>query len=179
MSEYQPQSGDYSIEKFDPKWKIRFEEAKELLQKTFATKALQIEHVGSTSVEGMSAKPVIDILVIIPNITDVAAEREQMQNLGYIYKENYIAGNSLFFCKDKDGVRVENIHVLPEGHPRIASFVDKRDYFRTHPDEVKRYEEVKRALAMQFPNDYRAYAKGKNDYLNRELVEKIAVWKRT
>ena len=177
MSEYTPKNSTYSLEGYSVEWKERFAEIRKTLERIFGSKALRIEHVGSTAIEGMSAKPVIDVLVVVPNIANVDAERVRMQNLGYMYKKNYIAENSLFFCKDVDGKRSENIHVFPEAHVRIASFIDKREYFRTHPDEVRRYEELKLSLAAQFPNDYRAYAKGKNDYLNRELEEKVHAWK--
>lgn len=174
MTEYKPSSGgDYTLEAYNLAWKERFEKIRVTVQKTFGAKALQVEHVGSTAIEGMSAKPLIDVLVVVPNILDIEAEREQMRKLGHMYKENYLTENSLFLCKEVDGVRIDNIHVFPTGHPRIASFIDKRDYFMAHPDEVKRYEEVKRTLAERFPDDYRSYSRGKGDYLNRELIDKI------
>lgn len=176
MSEYQPANNAYSIEKYDPAWKEKFETLRALLSRVFGSKALAIEHVGSTSIEGMKAKPVIDALVIVADVHDLTQERQEMETLGYSYKENYLAPNSLFLAKEADGKRVENIHIFPEGHERIANFIDKRDYLRTHPAEIRRYEEVKTDLAKKFPNDYRSYSKGKDEYLNHELVEKVRQW---
>jgi GrpB-like predicted nucleotidyltransferase (UPF0157 family) len=179
MTEYKPTNLDYKLEAYNPEWVGQYEKAKNILQVVFGYKMLQIEHVGSTSIVGMMAKPVIDILIIVSNVSDIKFEMEKMCNLGYMGKENYLAKDSYFFCKEVDGNRVENIHIFPIGHPRIASFIDKRDYLRSHPEEVAHYEDVKRVLAKEYPNDYRSYAKGKGDYLNSELVAKINIWKNT
>jgi GrpB-like predicted nucleotidyltransferase (UPF0157 family) len=177
MSEYKTANTEYSIEEYDPAWKEKFKVLRNLIASVFGSKATAIEHVGSTSIEGMKAKPVIDVLVIVSDAADLKGEREKMENLGYMYKENYLAPSSLFLCRDEDGKRLENIHIFPQGHPKIAEFIDKRDYLRTHPEEVRRYEHLKEQLAKQFPDDYLSYRKAKGEYLNQELAEKVKIWK--
>ena len=178
MNEYHTTNAEYALEDYDPHWKVKFEEMKVMLQGVFGAKALQIEHVGSTSVEGMKAKPVIDALVVVSDMGDISMEKKELEKLGYIYRNDYVAESSLFMCKEEGSRRLENIHIMPEGHERIATFIDKRDYLRAHPEEARRYEEVKHMLNEKFPEDYAAYKAGKEDYLNHELVEKMAAWRR-
>lgn len=178
MSGYKTGQKEYSIEDYDPKWLNKFDSLKTFLQRVFGAKALQIEHVGSTSIVGMRAKPIIDVLLIVPDMKDLRSEKSRMEALGYTSRQNYIADNSLFFCKEVLGKRLALVHVLPFGHPRIASLLDKRDYLRTQPDEARKYQTIKMILAKQFPKDYLSYKKGKSHYLNEELEEKIKKWKR-
>jgi GrpB-like predicted nucleotidyltransferase (UPF0157 family) len=177
MSEYQSGNKKYLIADYDPKWIEKFLALKYSLQHVFGTKALQIEHVGSTSIIGMKAKPIIDVLVIVRDLNDLQLEKSKMSALRYTAKENYIAPDSLFFCKEVNGKRLALIHVFPVGHPRIAEFIDKRDYLRAYPEEARRYERIKIDLARRFPTDYMAYKKEKSRYLNTDLTKRIVKWK--
>lgn len=178
MNQNHPRNADYALETYDPAWTERFAAMKAMLQDVFGAKALEIEHVGSTSIEGMRAKPVVDALVIVPDVVDLKAEREALEKFGYIYTDDVTAEDTLLLCKQAGGMRLENIHIYPRGHERISWFIDKRDYLRAHPEEARHYEEVKRLLNEKFPDDYVAYEAGKKDYLNHELVEKMAAWKK-
>lgn len=174
---YAPQNRDYSVEEYSTEWLNRFETIKALIKEVFGDKALQIEHVGSTSIVGMKSKPIIDVLIIVEDVTNIREETEKMEKLGYLYKENYLTPNSLFLCKEIDGERLENVHVFPIGHARINEFLDKRDYLREHPDEAKKYSDIKVELSKRFPNDYVSYRKEKDHYLNIELKDKVNDWK--
>ena len=177
MAEYKSENRDYTVDEYSPTWVEKFEVIKNLIVSVFGNKALHVEHVGSTSIVGMKSKPIIDVLVIVEGIADLRKETYKMEGLGYLYKENYLSPNSLFLCKEIDGERLENIHIFPTGHTRIAEFLNKRDYLRVHPEEVKKYSDIKVQLAKEFPNDYISYKKGKDYYLNVELREKGNTWK--
>jgi GrpB-like predicted nucleotidyltransferase (UPF0157 family) len=177
MFEYRSGNKEYLITDYDPKWIKGFLVLKNSLEHVFDTKALQIEHVGSTSIVDMKAKPIIDVLVIVRDVNNLRSEKSKMSALGYTAKENYIAPDSLFFCKEVNGKRLALIHVLPVGHPRIAEFIDKRDYLRAYPEEARRYERIKIDLAKRYPTDYMAYKREKSRYLNTDLTKKIMKWK--
>ncbi|MAF80243.1 hypothetical protein CL629_04155 [bacterium] len=179
MATYRTINKEYELEDYNPSWNNKFLQIKKAIQNVFGDKLLSVQHVGSTSIKGMKAKPIIDVLVIVHNMHDIKNERIEMEKLGYSYKENYIAEESMFFCREKNGKRLENIHVFPVGHSKIDEFIDKRDYLKTHPQEIKRYERIKSMLIKQFPNDYISYRKGKDKYLNTELREKVVEWKRS
>jgi len=177
MSNYKTINKKYSIEEYDPTWVEKFDAIKKILQIIFGENALAIEHVGSTSIAGMKAKPIIDVLVVVKAMEPFEIEKQKMQELGYQYQKNYLRENSLFFYQNIDGIRIENIHVFPVGHEKISEFIDTRDYLKTHPDSVRRYEELKERLYKEYPNDYISYRKGKDEFLSIELAQEVKRWK--
>ncbi len=178
MDTYITVNKEYSLEEYSTKWVTEFEVLRQTLAEVFKDTALQIEHVGSTSIVGMTAKPIIDVLIVIGNVDDVEDKIQEMKERLYLYKKDYIKKNSLFFCKDTEGRRVENIHVFPKGHPHIDELLDTRDYLRSHSEEIFRYTSIKTELAKKYPNDYISYRKEKDYYLNNELTKKVSIWKR-
>ena len=129
-----------------------------------------IEHVGSTSIPGLAAKPVIDILV---GVTSLAAGEQAvpaLEALGYEYRgENGIPGR-LYFCK---GVvryrRTHHLHMVETGHEQWRPMLSFRDYLRAHPDEARHYEALKRNLAAQFRDNRQAYTDGKEHFVKAIL----------
>lgn len=167
----------YSIESYDPEWPIKFQLIRQDIVDSFKAKALAIEHVGSTSIPGMSAKPVIDVCVIVDHFEEFVGEKEVMNTKGYKYEVGYIAPDTIFFYKTKeDEEKVVNIHLCVVGSYEIEKFIEGRDYFLAHPERVKMYKELKEKLNAQFPDDYPAYRAGKQAFLveTKELAHK---WK--
>jgi len=163
----------YSFQNYNSDWQKQFEELKGFLQQVFGDKVLKIEHVGSTSVEGMKAKPVIDVLVVVEGLQNLEIEKGKMQEAGYEYKENYIAPDTLIFFKlDADGEKLNNIHICLQGSPKEKQFLVMRDYLRTHPDKMAEYSEIKEKNSLLYPDDYTAYRTAKAPYL--EQLEKDA-----
>jgi len=163
----------YLLEPYNPEWVNQFEVIKNNIQDVFKEKALQIEHVGSTSIPGMFAKPLIDILIIVENIDDLLEETEKMQSLGYLYGKEYIEPRSLLFFKMTDEEqKLENIHVCEKDSPKTKQFIAMRDFFRTFPEKAKEYSELKRKNFEQFPNDYPAYRLAKTPFL--QIIEQEA-----
>jgi len=163
----------YSIEGYNPQWTTQFEEVKKNLSRIFGEKALAIEHVGSTSIPGMQAKPIIDSLVLVSQMEHFDKERKEMSALGYENGDNYIAPDTLIFFKTApDGSKLENIHICVQGSHKATQFVIMRDYFRSHPEKVKEYSDLKQKLKEKFPDDYIAYRIGKHQFL--EDIETLA-----
>lgn len=167
----------YSIQEYNPEWVSKFELIKKFLQEVFEEKAIQIEHIGSTSIPGMKAKPVIDIAVLVNDIEPFTNERKLMEEAGYKTIDNYIGPNTLIFYKeDKDQRKTENIHIWPKNHPKADRTILMRDYFRTHPEQAKRYQELKEKLTEQFPDDYPSYREGKDAFLE-EMAQLSNKWR--
>jgi len=158
----------YFISDYDPKWISQFNDIKKFLQSVFGEKAIQIEHVGSTSIPGMAAKPLIDILVLVNRIEEFEKEKEEMIKAGYEWGENYIAPDTLLFFKTgTDGEKMENIHVCKKGSLKERQFLVMRDFLRTFPNKAKEYSDLKKKLFEQYPNDYPAYRSAKAPFLER------------
>jgi GrpB-like predicted nucleotidyltransferase (UPF0157 family) len=158
----------YSVESYNPEWPGMFLELEKLLKPIFKN-SISIEHVGSTSVPGMKAKPTIDMLVTVSKMSDLSDEREVMQELGYVLQENHLAPDSLLLYKEHDGHKTENIHVFPIGSHGIDQFRKIRDYLKAHPERVQAYENLKENLVCEHPDDYLAYRKGKDSFLKETL----------
>lgn len=166
----------YFMSDYDPNWPIKFESIKKLIQEAFGDKALSIDHVGSTSIPGMKAKPIIDALVIVENVHDLADETQRMVDLGYEWGSNYIAPDTLIFFKTApDGSKLENIHICHRHEPKTKQFLIMRDFFRAFPEKAKAYSDLKFANAAKHPDDYPAYRAAKKPFLD-EVEKEAYVW---
>ena len=158
----------FSLSEYDPSWVIKFESIKNLVSRVFGDKALKIEHVGSTAIQGMRAKPLIDILVLVEKLEPFEKEKELMIEAGYEWRYYTApAGAILFFKFNTDGEKLENIHVCEESSPMVSKFIVVRDYLRTHPGKAKEYSELKQRNIELYPDDYPAYRNAKAPFLER------------
>jgi len=166
----------YFFTEYDPNWKEQFLTLKSFLLKVFEDKVLSVEHIGSTSVEGMKAKPLIDVLIVIDKMEDFEEQKSVMTTAGYEWGENYIAPNTLIFIKiGPDGEKLENIHICEKGSFKVRQFIVMRDYLRTHPEKVKEYSDLKEKNVSLYPNDYPAYRIAKAPYLE-QLEREAYLW---
>ncbi len=162
----------YTLSEYDPEWTQRFLAIKELLSVVFSEQAISIEHVGSTAVPDMTAKPIIDVLITVKAMEPFTHQKELMTDAGYEWGENYIAPNTVFFFKTKaDGEKVENIHICGVGSPKTRQFLVMRDYLRTHPEKVKEYSDLKKKNTALYPDNYPAYREAKAPFLEKLEAE--------
>lgn len=165
----------YSLFEYDPNWISKFNSIKELLLKVFGDKALRIEHVGSTSVQGMKAKPLIDVLVVVEKLEPFEKEKELMTKAGYEW-HYYPDPEGLTFSKfGSDGEKLEGIHMCEESSLWVRQFIVVRDYLRAHPKKAKEYSELKQKIIEIYPNDYPAYRKAKAPFLE-QLKREAYLW---
>lgn len=165
----------YSLSEYDPNWISKFNSIKDLILEIFDDKAVKIEHVGSTSIEGMVAKPLIDVLVIVEKLEQLEKEKDLMIKTGYewCYYEN--PDGLVFFKLSPNGEKLENIHMCEESSPKVRQFIVIRDYLRTHPEKAKEYSELKQKNIELYPNDYPAYRNAKEPFL-KQLEEEAYQW---
>ena len=165
----------YSISDYNPDWVNQFNSIKEFLTKVFGEKVIQIEHVGSTSILGMKAKLLIDILVVVKKMEDFIAQKEAMVNAGYEWGSDYIAPNTLlFFNLGPDGEKLQNIHVCEKDSPKARQFLVMRNFFRVFPDKAKEYSDLKEKNSILYADDYPAYRAAKAPFLTRMEQEAYA-----
>ncbi|MEK7662082.1 MAG: GrpB family protein [Patescibacteria group bacterium] len=167
----------YSLSEYDPNWISKFNSIKELLSEVFGDKALMIEHVGSTSVQGMKAKPLIDILVVVEKLESFEKEKELMAKAGYEW-HYYPDPEGLSFSKfDPDGEKTEGIHICEKNSLWVRQFIVIRDYLRAHPEKAKEYSELKQKIVEIYPNDYLAYRNAKTPFLD-QLKQAAYLWEK-
>ena len=146
---------------YDKAWKPAFAKIKAELMDAIGDLVVGIEHVGSTSVEGLSAKPCIDIDVVIPDYAVFDEVVRKLAAIGYIHEGDLgIQDREAFAYKDKPHLQTHHLYVCPQTSEELRRHLVFRDFLRTHPDAVKRYSEVKERAAQLFPesiDQYMAY----------------------
>lgn len=148
------------IEEYDPAWATRFAGLGARLRAALGGVALRIDHIGSTAVPGLAAKPVIDIQISVAALEPVDPFRVPLAGLGYVYRADNPERTKRYF-RERPGDPRTHIHVR-----KLGSFSQQfplllRDYLRAHPAELAPYERLKRDLAAQHPHDGAAYTDAK------------------
>ena len=148
---------------YDRSWKSAFEEIKKEIEHAVGDLIVGVEHVGSTSVEGMSAKPCIDIDVIIKDYSMFDPVVEQLETIGYIHEGDLgIRGREAFKYSDKPHLMTHHLYVCPQDSEELHRHITFRDFLRSHPEAVKKYSMAKETAAQLFPNDIDKYMEYKS-----------------
>ena len=156
--------GTVRLEDYNPEWKNSFELEKIVLSNIFKDIALSIEHVGSTSIEGLSAKPLIFMLVIIKTFSDFETVRYYFEKEPYSIKLDS-PEDEILIRKGDETNRTHFIHVVELGSDRQINTLLFRDYLRENKDAVLEYENLKKELAIKYADDRKMYTVSKNDFI--------------
>jgi GrpB-like predicted nucleotidyltransferase (UPF0157 family) len=164
---------EIAIVPYDPLWPAMYEaEAVEIRRVVDGITTVTLEHFGSTAVHGMSAKPIIDIMLGTDDKRRWPDLIQPLRNIGYDFWEENPNKERMFFVKGLPPMpkRTHHVHVFEIG----SIYWDRllfRDYLRSHPDEARQYERLKDGLAAKFKGDRDAYTRGKEDFVRR-IVER-------
>lgn len=163
-----------SIEKYNPQWKDKFESEKQLLLKKLGTSDIDIEHIGSTAIDGLSAKPIIDIMIGLKdfNLADLLIEKLENIEYQYISKYNEIISERRFYIKERNGIRTHHLHMVERGKEFWIRHINFRDYLRNNKADRDEYNRLKIALSKRDWNNRDEYANAKSDFVR--LIEKKA-----
>ena len=143
---------------YDKKWKYDFEDIKQEILNCAGYLIETIEHVGSTSVEGMSAKPCIDIDVVIKDYSVFECLKDRLASIGYIHEGDLgIKDREAFKYYNKTNLCYHHLYVCPTYSKELKRHLVFRDYLRCHLDAVKIYSEIKEKGAQLYPNDIEKY----------------------
>jgi GrpB-like predicted nucleotidyltransferase (UPF0157 family) len=149
---------------YDPSWPGRFERLRAAVWPVFADLAVAIEHVGSTSVPGLAAKPVIDLDVVVRSGADVPTAVGRLATLGYDHLGDLgIFGREAF--RPPEGSPAHNLYVCRHDSPSLANHLALRDHLRGHPELAHAYGALKKRLAQAFPHDIDGYVDAKTDFI--------------
>ena len=148
---------------YDSEWKSDFEKIKKEIAAAIGNLAIDIEHVGSTSVEGLSAKPCIDIDVIIKDYSVFDEVVAKLSCIGYIHEGDLgIKDREAFKYTDKPSLKAHHLYVCVEYSEELRRHIAFRDFLRSNPEAVKKYGAVKEKAAELFPNDIDKYIEYKS-----------------
>ncbi|SIO38232.1 GrpB family protein [Salinivibrio sp. ES.052] len=163
---------------YQPQWLDEFAREKELISSVLATANIcSIHHIGSTSVKGLCAKPIIDMLLEVKSLDKLDDESEKMASLGYLVKGEFGIKDRRYF--QKGGIqRTHQVHAFLVDSPEVKRHLAFRDYLRAFPDVAFKYGEIKRAGAAICNNDIDVYIDYKNSFI-KEYEAKAVGWKFT
>lgn len=143
---------------YDKAWKTDFEAIKQEIEAAIGDLILGVEHVGSTSVEGMSAKPCIDIDVVIRDYTVFDAVVERLAAIGYQHEGDLgIRHREAFRYEGKPHLRTHHLYVCPQDSEELHRHITFREFLKSHPKAVRQYSRVKEEAAQRFPHDIDGY----------------------
>jgi GrpB-like predicted nucleotidyltransferase (UPF0157 family) len=164
------------VKPYDEEWGSMFEEESRKLYVVFGFEMMEVHHIGSTSVSGLQAKPIIDMMPVVWDIHRINDYNTAMIAIGYEPKgENGVAGRR-YFQKGGDR-RTHHVHMYEWGNSEIKRHLAFRDYLRAHPDVSREYGSLKDELSRRFPYDIESYIKGK-ELLASEIDRKAIAWYR-
>lgn len=158
--------GTVKLEEYNLNWKDMFNEEKENLEKIFKDFAIEIEHIGSTAIEGICAKPIIDIAVGIKDLHDFENIRDCFKE-PYSIKEDSVSDEILVRKRSDEDVTTHLIHVMEVDSTRYQNTIIFRDYVRKHRDVLIEYEDLKKELAKKYADNRKMYTASKNEFIQK------------
>lgn len=170
VGELKPHNASITLVEYDPHWPETFEREAGRIRSILSNKVLQIEHVGSTSVPGLCAKPIIDMLLVVKNSADEPSYVPELEAAGYILRirEPEWFEHRMFKGPDTD----INLHVFSVGTAEIDRMLRFRDWLRSNKDDRDKYAQVKRELAKKKWGHIQHYADAKSSVIS-EIMEHI------
>jgi GrpB-like predicted nucleotidyltransferase (UPF0157 family) len=166
-------------------WRNAYAREARALGSVFGDALTAIHHVGSTSIPGLPAKPVIDVLVVLRETATVGRFSVAMEGLGYRVRgeclDAEIPGTPgrFYFSKDVDGTHTHHVHACAVGHAEVDDKLAFRDYLRAHPSRAAEYGALKQDLARRYRHDNIGYMRGKDAFIRRVLEDARGWYRRT
>jgi GrpB-like predicted nucleotidyltransferase (UPF0157 family) len=159
------------VSDYDPAWSLRFAEVEARIGSALGDAALSVEHIGSTSVPGLAAKPIIDVLVVVADVDAEQSYVTALENAGFVLRVRE-AGHRMFRTPDRD----VHIHVYSSGDQAIRDYLDLRDWLRVDGSDRSLYEAVKRDLAQRPWSDMNHYAEAKSEVI-QQVLRRARAWR--
>lgn len=159
--------GIVKLEPHTEQWHQLFAEEDERMRKVIGGYVVAIEHIGSTAICGISAKPIIDIAVSLEKIADGERCVKPLEGIGYEYRGEHGIAERFYFVKGEP--RTLHLHMVLEDSDSWRGHLMFRDYLRENPAAAKEYDDLKLELARVHVNDRDAYLQGKSDFIENIL----------
>ena len=163
--------GIVKLVEYNPKWHLNFEKEAKKLRKVLGRDCVDVQHVGSTAIPGILAKPIVDIALIVPSLKKVRLYQEKLKDIGYELKKNDTRKERLFFTKGPESKRTHYLHIGEIGSGYAEDMILFRDYLHNHRNEAKKYLALKEMLAEKYRNTREIYT-AKKSKLIEEVIKK-------
>lgn len=153
------------VSAYDPRWKELFLAEAEKIKGILGENCIAVHHIGSTAVEGLAAKPIIDIMPVVKDFAETDERRAAFEEIGYEWMGEFGIAGRRYLRKGGDE-RTHQIHIFAQADTgNIARHLAVRDYLRAHPEEAAAYASLKVRLAAKYPRDIEGYCDGKEAFV--------------
>lgn len=166
--------GTVEIAAYNPDWVVAFEIEKNNLERVIGEYVSAIEHIGSTAVPKLAAKPIIDMVAAVDDLSVCTQLTEPLKELGYEFIPERVFEDRVFFTKGPRDNRTHYLSFVVKNSRGWTEPIAFRDYLRSHPIERKKYQALKEKLAEQYPNDRALYTQSKDTFI-KEILAKATV----
>jgi GrpB-like predicted nucleotidyltransferase (UPF0157 family) len=167
--------GTVKLVKHNPKWRQIFKREEKKIRKIFGQEALDVQHIGSTAIPGILAKPIIDIALIVSSLKRAKQNISKFKKIGYELKKNDTKKERLFFTKGPENNRTHYLHVGEAGSGYAEDMILFRDYLRNNKTAARKYSELKKKLAKEYQERREIYT-AKKEKLVKEMVKKAKIY---
>jgi GrpB-like predicted nucleotidyltransferase (UPF0157 family) len=163
----------------NPTWRNEFGRESKQVALALGENVVAVHHIGSTAIPNIYAKPIIDLLVEVNNITQVDERNSAIEALGYEAMGEFGILGRRYFRKDNEaGVRTHHVHTFETASPEIERHLAFRDYMMAYPEDAQQYSELKRALVKKLQgSDIEGYMDGKDGFI-KEMEKRAVAWSR-
>jgi GrpB-like predicted nucleotidyltransferase (UPF0157 family) len=166
----QKMKGIMRVEPYNPEWKNEFQKIKEMITSCIGDLVICVEHIGSTAIEGLPSKPIIDIDVVMDSYEVFPSVKDRLSKIGFEHEGNLgVEGREAFRRTFIDDFMAYHMYVCPRNGKGHIEHMIFRDYLRNHKEEMQAYGQLKMKLAEQYRTDINSYANGKCDFVKNIL----------
>lgn len=163
------QRGIVKLEEYNPNWNQEYIKEESLLKAVLKERIIEIHHIGSTSIPGLKAKPIIDILIVIKSLNEIPDIESILANYGYTNRGQQGINDRYFFAKGPEEARSHYIHFVEPKSDTYYNQVYFKKYLIEHPEYIKQYCKLKSELAEKFADERPKYTQGKNDFISNVI----------
>jgi len=163
--------GTVKLSPYNAEWPKIFEKEGTLLSSTLGDLVIDIQHIGSTSIPGMAAKPIIDMMAAIPDFQNIEEYVQPLKNLGYEDRGQQGVPDRHIFVKGDEARRTHHLNLTEMDSSFWKEHILFLDYLRAHKEAVDEYAKLKTDLAKSFPDDRNSYTSAKAEFV-KQIVEK-------
>ncbi len=168
--------GTVRLEPHDPAWDQSAREVMAALREILGSDARDIQHIGSTAIQGILAKPIVDIAVGVEDLEDMRGHDPELAARGFLFRGEDVPGQLLYVLAGPEDIRTHHIHTVIWGQKDWNNYINFRDYLNCHPDMAQRYSQLKEKLWGQYGEDRRAYTQSKQALID-EILALAGKWR--
>ncbi len=163
------------LEQHNPKWSDMYHEEAKIIRSVLRFEVIVMYHIGSTVIPGIKAKPTIDILAEVRDISRIESYIDNLAEIGYETRREFGIKGGGYFVKSIGETDTHHLHIFEAGHPEVQRLLNFRDYMISHPKEARAYSQLKEKHAKRFETNPAAYTDGKEEFIRR-IDKKAKEW---